>query len=174
MGVLYSPHPEPSSVASQLANRKRKAEVATKQTAKKAKAGSSRASSSRVVPPSPKEGPTKKVSVLKISHAKAQPGPRGTSTIEFALAKPLEVFKKFRLLDVVASSQARATGISTTHTTQVLAFNNLDDDSSPNVLEAPSPRAAMEKHASPPPSAFGEFLRFNFAIVTMGLDDFLL
>jgi hypothetical protein len=46
--------------------------VAKKPTTKKAKSGSGRASSSRVVPPLPKAGLTKKVVVLKISHPKAR------------------------------------------------------------------------------------------------------
>jgi hypothetical protein len=174
MGVLYSPRPGPGSTASQSANRKRKAVVAKKTAAKKAKAGSGPASSSRVVLPPPKAGPTKKVSVLKISHPKARPGPRGTSAIELALAKPLGVSKKFCLLHVAASSQARAAGVATTHTARVPAFDNLGDDSSPDVREVPSPGATMEKPASPPPSTSGEFLRFSFMILTTSLDDFFL
>jgi hypothetical protein len=83
------------------------------------------------------------------------------------------VSKKFRMLDVVTSSQARVAGIVTTHTARVPAFNNLGDESSSDVHEAPSPGATMEKPASPPPSASGEFLRFSFVILTVDLDDFL-
>jgi hypothetical protein len=90
--------------------------VAKKSAAKKAKAGAGQTSSSRVVPPLPNAGPTKKVGLLKISHPKARPGPRGTSAIELALAKPLGLSKKFHLLDVAASSQARTTGVAMTRT----------------------------------------------------------
>jgi hypothetical protein len=174
MGVSDSPCPEPGFAASQSVNKKRKVEVAKNLATKKAKDGSGWAYSSRVVPPSPKAGLTKKVSVLKISHPKARPGLRGMSVIELALMKPLGVFKKFHLLDVADSSQACTTGITMTHTTRVSAFDNLSDDSSPDVCEAPSPGATMEKLASPPPLASGEFLRFNFAILTVGLDELFL
>jgi hypothetical protein len=114
--VPYFPCPEPSSAASQSANKKRKAEVAKKPATKKVKVGMGRASSSRVVPPPPKAGPARKVGVLKISWLKAGPGPRGTSVIELALAKPDGVSKKFRLLDVVALSHTHAVGATMTHT----------------------------------------------------------
>jgi hypothetical protein len=84
------------------------------------------------------------------------------------------VSKKFHLLDVVDLSQACAAGIVMTHTARVPAFDNLDDDSLPDVREAPSPGATMGKPASPPPSASSEFLHFDFAILTVGLDDFFL
>jgi hypothetical protein len=161
-------------VASQSANRKRKAEVVEKPVAKKVKAGAGRASSSRVVPPPPKVGPTKKVSVLKVSCPKARPGQQGMPMIELALAKPLRVSKKFRLLDVVDLSQACATGSMTTRTAWVPTFDNLGDDSSLDVRESPSPGTTMEKPASPPPLASGVFLRFSFTILTVGLDDFFL
>jgi hypothetical protein len=95
IGISYFPRPQPGSTAAQLTNRKRKAEVAKKSIAKKAKAGTGWASSSRVVPPPPRATPTKKDGVLKISHPKARPGPRGTSVIELALANPVGVSKKF-------------------------------------------------------------------------------
>jgi hypothetical protein len=126
------------------------------------------------VPPPSKAGLTKKVGVLKISHPKASPGPRGMSAIELALARPLGVSKKFHLLDVAASCQACAVGVTTTRTAQVSAFDNLGDDSSPNVHEAPSLGATMEKPVSPPPSVPGEFFCFSFVILTAGLDDFFL
>jgi hypothetical protein len=102
--------------------------VAIKPAAKKVKTGLGWASSSRVVPPPPKAGPTKKVGVLKISHPTARLGLRGTSTIELALAKPPEVSKMFRLIDVAASSRAHATGVVRTHTTRVVAFDNLGNE----------------------------------------------
>jgi hypothetical protein len=74
MGVLYFPCPQPSSAASQVTNKKRKAEVAKKPATKKAKAGSSRAPSSKMVPPPPKAGLAKKADILKIARPKARPG----------------------------------------------------------------------------------------------------
>jgi hypothetical protein len=50
------------------------------------------------------------------------------STIELALAKPIGVSKKFCLLDVAASSHARAAGATMTHTSRVPAFDNLGND----------------------------------------------
>jgi hypothetical protein len=147
MGVSYFPHPEPGFVASQSANRKQKAEVVKKPAAKKVKAGTGQASLSRVVPHLPRVGPTKKVGVLKISQSKARPGPRGTTTIELALVKPVEVSKKFCLLDVAASSQAHTAGATMNCTARVPTFDNLGDDSSLDVHEAPSPGTTMEKPA---------------------------
>jgi hypothetical protein len=115
MWVSYFPQPQPGSAASQLANKKRKVEVANKPPAKRVKAGSGQAPSSRMVPPPPKAGPAKKVGVLKIARPKVKPGTRGTSEIELALVKPIGVSKKFHLLDVVASSHAHATGATMTH-----------------------------------------------------------
>jgi hypothetical protein len=79
MGVPYFPCPQPGFTASQAANKKRKVEVAKKLAAKKAKAGSGRAPSSKMVPPLPKARPSEKVGVLKIARTKAKPGPRCTS-----------------------------------------------------------------------------------------------
>jgi hypothetical protein len=138
------------------------------------KAGTGQASSSRVVMSPPKAGPAKKVGVLKISRPKARPGPRGTSAIELALTKPVGVSKKFHLLDVAASSHTNTACTTTTHTAWVPAFDNLGDDSSPDVHEAPSPGKTMEKPVSLPPLVSGEFLRFSFEIFTMGPDNFIL
>jgi hypothetical protein len=148
--------------------------VVKKSTAKKAKAGLGRASSSRVMSPLPKAGPTKKVSVLKISHLKARHGPCGMSATELTPVKHLRVSKKFCLLDVAASSQARATGVVMTCTGWVPAYDNLSDDSSPDACDAPSPGATMEKYVSLLPSASSEFLHFSFTILTVGLDGFFL
>jgi hypothetical protein len=174
MGVPYFPRPKLGSAASQSVNKKRKVEVAKKMAAKKVKAGMGWASSSRVVLPLPKAGPAKKVGVLKISWPKAKLGLRGTSAIEFALVKPVGVSKKFHLLDVAASFHAHVTGAAMTCAAQVPAFNNLGDDSSPDVHEAPSLGNTMEKPVSPPPLVSGEFLLFNFVIFTVGPDDFIL
>jgi hypothetical protein len=109
--VSYFPRPQPGSVVSHAANKKRKAEVAKKPAAKKVKAGSGRAPSSKMVLPMPKAGPAKKVAVMKIAQPKSKPGPRGTSEIELALARAVGVSKMFCLLDVAASShEPQATG----------------------------------------------------------------
>jgi hypothetical protein len=174
MGVPYFRRSEPDSTASWFANRKRKAEVVKKPATKKANTGTARASSSRVVPSLPRVGPTKKVGVFKISHLKARPGPCGMSAIELVLAKPVGMSKKILLLDVAALSHTHTTGTATTCTAWVRAFDNLDDDSSPDVHEAPSSGMTMEKPTSPPPSVSSEFLLFNFMILTMGPDGFFL
>jgi hypothetical protein len=94
------------------------------------------------------------------------------SEIELALVKPVGVSKKFRLLDVVASShELHATDVATTHTARVPTFDNLSDDSLPDVRETPLSEKMIEKRTSPPPSISGEFLCFSFALFTMGPDD---
>jgi hypothetical protein len=75
MGVPYFPRPQPSSAASQAANKKRKAKVAKKLTAKMVKAGLGRAPSSKMILPPPIAGPAKKVGILKIARLKAKPRP---------------------------------------------------------------------------------------------------
>jgi hypothetical protein len=175
MGVPYFPCPQPGFTSSQAANKKRKAKVAKKPAAKKVKAGSGQAPSSKMVPPLPKVRPSKKVGVLKIAQLKAKPGPRCTSEIELALAKPVGVSKKFHLLDLAASShKPRSVGAATTRIARVSAFDNLDDDSSSDVRKTPSPGKMIEKHVSPPPSVSGEFLRFSFTIFPTGPDNFFL
>jgi hypothetical protein len=136
---------------------------------KKARTGSSRAMPSKAVPPPPKSGPTNKIGVLKIAHPKAKPGPRGTSEIELALEKLVGVSKKFRLLDATGlSHRPHAMGVTTTHAARVPAFDNLGDDSSPDVRQTHSPIWTIERCASPPPSMSGEFLCFSLAFVTTG------
>jgi hypothetical protein len=71
--VLCFSRPQPSSVATQSTNKKRKAEVVKKTAAKKAKASSGWVPSSKMVPPPPNVGPAKKVGVLKIAQLKAKP-----------------------------------------------------------------------------------------------------
>jgi hypothetical protein len=75
MRVPYFPRPQPGSTASQSANKKRKTKVAKKPAAKKVKAGTGQAPSSRVALHPPKVGPAKKVVILKISRPKARPRP---------------------------------------------------------------------------------------------------
>jgi hypothetical protein len=172
MGVPYFPCPRPGSAASQSNNNKRKADVAKKLVAKKANTGLGQTPLSSMMPPPPKVGREKKVGIMKISRPKAKPRMQGMSEIELALAKPIEVSKMFRLLDVAASSHFRTVGTAMTHTARVSTFYNLSYDSSPDVHEAPSQEKTMEKLLSLPPSMSGEFLRFSFAIFTVGPDNF--
>jgi hypothetical protein len=78
--------------------------------------------------------------------------------------KPVGVSKKFRLLDVADSSHGPYTiGVASTHAAQVPAFDNISDDSSPDVHKTASSKKTVEKHASPPPSVYGESLHFSLA-----------
>jgi hypothetical protein len=134
MGVSYAPCPLPGSEASQTAIKKRKAKVSKKPTAKKAKVGPNRATPSKMVPPPPKMGLGKKIGILKITQPKAKPRPQGMSEIELALVKPVGASEKFCLLDAAAlSHRLHIMGIATTRVARVLTFNNLSDDSSPDV-----------------------------------------
>jgi hypothetical protein len=82
------------------------------------------------------------------------------------------VSKKFRMLDVVASSHGpRAMGVTVTRAARVPAFNNLSNDSSLDVRNTPSPERMREKHASLPPSVSGEFLLCSFMLFTAGPDN---
>jgi hypothetical protein len=75
MVVPYAPHPLPSTEASQVSIKKWKAEVSKKLVAERAKAGPSRVTPSKMASPSPKLGPAKKISIMKIVRPKAKPGP---------------------------------------------------------------------------------------------------
>jgi hypothetical protein len=125
--------------------------------------------SSKVVLPPPKSGPTKKIGVLKIARTKAKPAPRGMLEIELALMKPIRVSKIFCLLDTAGSSHGpHAAAITATHTAHVPAFNNLSDDSSPDVCWTPSHVRTIERRASPPPSVSSEFLCFSLTFCYHG------
>jgi hypothetical protein len=82
--------------------------------------------------------------------------------------KLIGVSKKIHLLDVVASSQARAVGVVVTHTARVSTLDNLSDDSSLDVHKTSSPARMTEKRVSPPPLVSGEFFYFSFMIFTVG------
>jgi hypothetical protein len=85
-----------------------------------------------------------------------------------ALAKPVGVFKKFCLLGAAGSSHGPHTaGIAATHAAQVSAFDNLGDDSSPDVHKTSSPIRTLKRHGSPPPSVSSELLSFSFTFVTV-------
>jgi hypothetical protein len=83
------------------------------------------------------------------------------------------VCKKFCLLDVAALSPGlHVVSLGMTRvelTAQVPAFDNLNDDSSPDVQETPSPKKDGGKRASSPPSTPGEFLCFSFALSSQAL-----
>jgi hypothetical protein len=151
--VTYAPHPLRCSEASQAAIKKWKAEVSKKPIAKRMKAAPSQA------PPSK-------------ARLKVKPRSCGMSEIELALAKPIGVFKKFRLLDVAASShRPRTMGVATSRAARVPTFDNLDDDSSPEVCKTPSPKQTIQEHTSLPPLVSSKFLRFSFTLVTAGTDN---
>jgi hypothetical protein len=95
----------------------------------------------------------KKVGVVKIVRPRPKPGPRGTSEIELALAKPIGVSKKFCFSDVPSSllGQHDGGGLATQmprglvmkvagdRAARVLKFASLDD-SSPDTCGPSSPK----------------------------------
>jgi hypothetical protein len=72
--------------------------------------------------------------------------------------------------NVAAASHAHAhaAGATVTRTARVLTFDNLGDDSSPDVRKTPSLERTAEKRVSLLPSVSGGFLRFSFVIFTAG------
>jgi hypothetical protein len=116
IGVSYASRSVPISDASQTAVRKRNAEVSRKPIMKWMKASSGRAMPSKMAPPPSKRGPSRKISIVKMAQPKAKPGPQSTSEIELALAKPIGVSKKFRLLDGTTPSYGlNVGGLTMTH-----------------------------------------------------------
>jgi hypothetical protein len=137
MGVAYAPRLLPRTKAFQAAREKRKAKVSKKPTAKRVKTASDWVTPSKTVPP-------KKIGIMKLVQPKAKLEPQGMSEMELAPAKPVGVSKKFCLLDAPSSSHGpRDSGLATTkvgeRTARVVAFDNLGDDSSPDVRETPMP-----------------------------------
>jgi hypothetical protein len=51
----------------------------------------------------------------------------------------------------------------------VSAFDNLDDDSSPDVHRTPPPKKTEEKRVFSPPPASDEFLRLSFVLLRQAL-----
>jgi hypothetical protein len=157
MGVPYGPRPLPGNKASQTVIKKWKAEGSKNQFAKRAKTVPSQVTPSKVAPP-------KKITILKVVWLKAKPGLRGTSEIELALAKVIGVSKKFCLPDasdpshVSRNKDHAATNIAE-RGARVLAFNNLGDDSSPDVHGVPSPKETKEMAPPPLPFVPGRHLR---------------
>jgi hypothetical protein len=164
MGVSYAPCPVLGSDASQEAVRKWKAEVLKKPIMKKVKVGLGRATPSKMTPPLSQPGPSKRARIIKMAQPKTKPERQGTSEIELSLAKPVGVSKKFCLLDVATSSQRLPsrglTMVRVERPAHVPAFDNLGDDSLPDVHKARSPERTVEKCTSPPPSMAGEFFSF--------------
>jgi hypothetical protein len=73
-----------------------------------------------------------------------------------ALTKPIEVSKKFYLLDVPASSRGpRDDGLATTKVSEcaarVVDFDNLGDNSSPDARETPLPERTREERPTSTP-----------------------
>jgi hypothetical protein len=133
MGVSYAPRPLP--------------EVSSKLALKKAKAGASRLSPSLLVTPLGKAKPAKKGSVLKMFRPKVPPGVRGTLVLELALAKPVGVSKKFRLMDVAAPPLMPLTSSAVVPcAARVPAFNNLEGDSSLGSRAGPCLRRLRSTH----------------------------
>jgi hypothetical protein len=82
------------------------------------------------------------------------------SEIELVVAKPIKVSKKFHLLDVTTSFHGlHAVGVAVTHAARVPAFDNLGDDSLPDVRKTPSPAKMVEKRVSLPPSVHDNYLQ---------------
>jgi hypothetical protein len=150
MGVPYALCPLLGTEAFLAVTKKWKGEMSKKPATKKAKGVQSKATPAKMVPP-------KKKSILKVIQPKAKLGPKGTSEIELAQAKPIEVSKKFCLLDVPSSShgprdQGRvAIKVGGECASRVVTFDNLGDDSSLDIHEASSPRETEEVPPPPPP-----------------------
>jgi hypothetical protein len=130
--------------------------VSKKPTIESVRAGPSQATPSKMAPPLSKPGPARKISIVMITHPKAEPGLRGKSEIQLALTKSIRVSQKFCLLDVAAlSHKLHIAGIATIRGARVPTFDNLGDDSLPDVHKTPSPEKVGEKCASLLPSTSG-------------------
>jgi hypothetical protein len=176
MGVPYAPRPIPDFDAS--ATMKGKRELLKKPVAKKAKVVPGWTTSSKTVSPPSITGPSRKIGIVKIARPKAKPRPQSRFEIEWALVKSVGVSKKFCLLDVAAPSRRPLTGGATVtrieRAARVPAFENLGDDSSPNVRKTPSPKRIAERRASPLPSMSDEFFLYALITVLQELPDFRL
>jgi hypothetical protein len=111
---------------------------------------------------------------VKVVDLRAKPEPQGMSETELALMRPVGVSKFFCLLDVPASSHGvHAEGPTVAyggeHAARVMAFDNLGDDSSPDVCKTLSPARTREKCPAPPPSLSGCFLHCIFALFQQAL-----
>jgi hypothetical protein len=134
--------------------------VSKKPAVKRVKTGPSRATPFKTALPPSKMGPPKKISIVKVVQPRAKPGLQVMSEIELALTKLVGVSKIFCLLDLLASShglhdEGPAMAYGGERAAHVMAFNNLGDDSSPDVRNTPSPKRTREKRPAPPPSISG-------------------
>jgi hypothetical protein len=94
--------------------------------------------------------PPSKIVVVKMVWPRVKLGLQGTSEIELTLAKPVGVSKFFCLLDAPSSSHGHRGGGAaiakvSERAARVVAFDNLGDDSSPDVREAPLPPRKQRK-----------------------------
>jgi hypothetical protein len=82
--------------------------------------------------------PPKKISVVKVVQSRVKPGPQSMLEIELALAKPVGI----SIFLLSRCTGPRDEGLTTTNvgerTAHVVAFDNLGDDSSPDVRGTPS------------------------------------
>jgi hypothetical protein len=133
----------------QVVKEKRKAQVSKILVAKKVKTMASRAAPSKTVPP-------RKIGIVKVIRLSIKSGVQGTSEIELTLVKPVGVSKKISLRDAPSSSHGHhgggaATAKASEWVACVVAFDNLSDDSSPDVCEAALPQESEELLLPPPP-----------------------
>jgi hypothetical protein len=90
-----------------------------------------------------------------VIHPKAKLGPKGMSEIELILAKLIRVSKIFCFSDVLGSSQSQCDEgqckIETIveRSPRVITFDNLGDDSSPDIHEASPPKRIANVPQSP-------------------------
>jgi hypothetical protein len=153
MGLAYGPRSFPKTKAFQAVREKHKAEVSKKLIAKTAKTAMSQVTPSKAVPP-------RKIGIVKMVWPRVKLRPQGTSEIELALIMLVVVSKKTCLLDAPSSSHGRHDdGLAATkadeHVAHVAAFNNMGDDSSPNIRVAPLPQEIQEERLPPPPLMSG-------------------
>jgi hypothetical protein len=157
MGIPYAPQQLPGTKASQAVTQKWKADVSKKAAAKKLKV----AQTGKATP----VNTVVKRSVVKVIHSKAKLGPKGTSEIELIVAKPIGVSKKFCLSDVPGSSPSRcdeshrAVQTVAEQAPRIIYFDNLGDDSSPDLCEALPSKRVADVPLPPPPSMHGELSR---------------
>jgi hypothetical protein len=142
MGLAYASRPLPRTEAFLAAKEKCKVEVSKKLIPKKAKIAVIQAAPSYMVLP-------RKISVVKMVQLRVRLRLQHTLEIELALLKLVGVSNFFFLLDALFSSRGRRG-----RGAHVVAFNNLGNDSSLDVREAPLPQES-EEYLPPPPLVHG-------------------
>jgi hypothetical protein len=103
-----------------------------------------------------KTAPPRKICIVKVIQPRIKPGVQGTSEIELALMKPVGVSKNFCLLDAPSSSCGHhgggaATAKADERAACVVTFDNLGDDSSPDVCKVDLPQENEERLLPPLP-----------------------